>query len=377
VRAAANSRASRRLQPHRVIARIQRLCCLGLGSQAIMPALLKEIADLTPSSSREFDWAGPNYELVNCYSDSPNVADVLPVYFAQYHNLRERDYRVTFDQVMATPYDAAVDDFFQRCLKVPWAEFQRSDGYNLILRPLGAHKRLQMKVSERGVGLGVMNVNRLDSEPDFSERDMRALEAVAPFVAHALTEPVLDTSLADTEESGLIIATAEGKIEHTSAQSRRLLLMATRDVWSGATRWSATPELPPPLVRLCRDVVRAFQGRTPAAPPVWFHRNAWGGFEFRAYPLDPGAGSPASGWVGLTARRHESLALRLFRRIDALPLSPREIDYVLLAAAGQTRAAIAERMGVSIHTAQTHGRNIYAKLGVHTRAALLETLRAL
>jgi DNA-binding CsgD family transcriptional regulator len=50
---------------------------------------------------------------------------------------------------------------------------------------------------------------------------------------------------------------------------------------------------------------------------------------------------------------------------------------VLLVAAGQTRATIAERMGVSAHTAQTHGRNIYAKLGVHTRAALFETLRAL
>jgi DNA-binding CsgD family transcriptional regulator len=58
-------------------------------------------------------------------------------------------------------------------------------------------------------------------------------------------------------------------------------------------------------------------------------------------------------------------------------LSPREADFCLLLAAGHSRPEIAERLGVSEHTAITHGRSVYAKLGVHNRVELLDRLRAL
>jgi hypothetical protein len=38
----------------RAIARIQRLCCLGVGGQAIMPALFRELQSLVPSYDNVF-----------------------------------------------------------------------------------------------------------------------------------------------------------------------------------------------------------------------------------------------------------------------------------------------------------------------------------
>lgn len=50
-------------------------------------------------------------------------------------------------------------------------------------------------------------------------------------------------------------------------------------------------------------------------------------------------------------------------------LSPREHDLLKLLVEGLTAKEIANRMQVSIHTTSTHTRNLFTKLGVHSRAA--------
>jgi hypothetical protein len=41
----------------RAVARIQRLCCLGVGAEALAPLLLREVEDLVPSRNGMFLWA--------------------------------------------------------------------------------------------------------------------------------------------------------------------------------------------------------------------------------------------------------------------------------------------------------------------------------
>ena len=68
--------------------------------------------------------------------------------------------------------------------------------------------------------------------------------------------------------------------------------------------------------------------------------------------------------------------LKLWRRPECLLLSGREIEVCLPLALGYSRAEIAERLGMSENTAINHCRNIYAKLGVQSRADLVEKLHA-
>jgi DNA-binding CsgD family transcriptional regulator len=74
--------------------------------------------------------------------------------------------------------------------------------------------------------------------------------------------------------------------------------------------------------------------------------------------------------LGVTVHRQEPLPLRFSRRMDDLPLSAREGEACLLLLAGHSRPAIAEKLGVSQHTAIAHCRNIYGKLDVRNRAEL-------
>lgn len=55
---------------------------------------------------------------------------------------------------------------------------------------------------------------------------------------------------------------------------------------------------------------------------------------------------------------------------DAAPLTPREADVLELLQGGQSNAEIAAELHVGVETVRTHARNIYRKLGVHTRREL-------
>ncbi|HSQ84945.1 MAG TPA: LuxR C-terminal-related transcriptional regulator, partial [Desulfobacterales bacterium] len=59
------------------------------------------------------------------------------------------------------------------------------------------------------------------------------------------------------------------------------------------------------------------------------------------------------------------------------PLSDREIEVLQLIAEGLTNPEISSRLCVSLNTVKTHTRNIYAKLGVHTRTQAVARGRAL
>lgn len=63
------------------------------------------------------------------------------------------------------------------------------------------------------------------------------------------------------------------------------------------------------------------------------------------------------------------------RRADpAAPLSDRELEVARLFAEGLTTTEVAERLFISPHTATTHLRHVYARLGVRSRAALTRAL---
>jgi DNA-binding NarL/FixJ family response regulator len=75
--------------------------------------------------------------------------------------------------------------------------------------------------------------------------------------------------------------------------------------------------------------------------------------------------------------RIEQLAARLDATPDRLPtgLTAREVEVLRLVAAGLSNAQIAERLFLSPKTVKVHIVNIFAKLGVHNRAAATDFAR--
>jgi DNA-binding NarL/FixJ family response regulator len=70
---------------------------------------------------------------------------------------------------------------------------------------------------------------------------------------------------------------------------------------------------------------------------------------------------------GSTAVPHRLMASVLRERPSSPVLSARELQVLRLVAAGQGTSAIAESLGLSVHTTRNHIRNLMTKLGAHSR----------
>jgi DNA-binding CsgD family transcriptional regulator len=358
----------------RTIARFQRLCCLGISGELLMPLLLREIEGLVPSLSSMFLWAGPQQELVNMYATGPAAA-LLPTYLTEYHNQREREILLTFTEVMRAFWPTEAGDFFARTLKVDRDEFKRSDLFNQLYRPAGGEQVMLLRIREHGKPLGAIGLLRSGREALFSSVETRRLESMAPFIAHAVGGGSDADSFVEGDERSLVITDRDGQIRHAGPDALPLLLMALHPRWSPATRWRSLRESLPEITRLCHALCAVGRGLA-ESPPTLRRRNQWGEFILRAFWLGPTDGNAVTEFFAVTIERRVPRLLATFRRVERLALTSREKELCLLLARNPARQDLADEMGVGANTVITHLRNIYGKLGVRSRAALIETILA-
>src|SRR3954453_131285 len=67
----------------RSLARIQRLCCLGVGGEMLMPDLIRQVNELIPLRGGFFLWMNPNLERTNSCGMCPIPTAAL--YHKEFH----------------------------------------------------------------------------------------------------------------------------------------------------------------------------------------------------------------------------------------------------------------------------------------------------
>lgn len=355
----------------RSMARFKQLCCLGLGGEAVMPALIKELHMLVPSLRSMFFFADDKGGLAHVYTESAEHAATTQLYLNEFHGRRDRDIPgFSFDDAMRSQF--GVHDL--EAMRVDEKAFRRTDFYNALFRPVGRDSDyLRMVMRDRGRGLGMLTTFRSPGDHHFNHEEKHRLASLETFFVHALQDhSQTDVPLVDSGQSGLVIADREGTPVYFSAAGRHLLFRAMRPRLSpgtGSIQWNV---LPAPLQRVCRDLNRILSDDDSATAPAYYHRNGWGGFTFRAHRLH--GEDPACGLIGITITHKEPVPVKLVRRIGEMPLSPRQADVCMLMSRGHSFETIAEQLGISKHTAITHSRWIYNKLDVHNRSELVNLL---
>jgi DNA-binding CsgD family transcriptional regulator len=359
----------------RILASIQRLCCLGVGSEMIMPDLIRKINELIPLRGGFFLWMNANRERTNSCGLGPIPTAAL--YHKEFYlTPRETDVVVPVRELMISPSPNAVHQFWP-ILRVDYPRFLRSDYYNEVCRPSDIHEVVTLVVREANRYHGAMEIYRAAEDPPFQQRDFKLLEAVASFVTHAMTRgPVAEDTFVNSEDRGLLVADLDGTVRQADWHAQRLLHMALGlrlKTWAAVNRRSIHGPLPE-IVRLCRILADTAKGKIGQPPPVLRLRNPFGEFVLRAFWLEPTEGAEQTRHIGITIDRRVPRALKLHRRLEDLPLTGREKQLCLLLAYHRPRQDLADAMGVSIGTIITHQSSIYAKLGVHSRAELLAAL---
>ena len=110
------------------------------------------------------------------------------------------------------------------------------------------------------------------------------------------------------------------------------------------------------------------------------YRHTLGLFATEMYIVVIAAAFTALGaWVGhrLTSRRRSDTFERNEKALQALGISDREYDVLLLLARGHSNREIAERLFVSPNTIKTHLAHLYGKLDVSRRTQAIHKSKAL
>ena len=359
----------------RAEARFKQLCCLDLAGEALIPGLLEELHIIVPYYWARVFLIDESGRITNSYDEHPDAHLNAAVYWQEFHGRPGRELGGTFPDIIRT--QIGVRDFEETLgpLKIDLNSFHRSDFYNLIYRTtqIDLFMRLIVREGGRGRPLGVVTMHRALGEDRWTAEEKRKLGDLEPFLAHAMTTRGKgDAPLADSGRNGLIVADRAGKVISFSPEGGQLLFLAMHESVAPGAALGPSVVLPPQVVKLCRDLSRIFADDPTASAPTYHHRNAWGGFQFRAHWLD--RSDPDSGLIGITVNHKEPLTVKLIRHIGEVPLNGREAEVCLHMASGASNEAIADRLGISKHTAIAHGRWIYNKLDVHNRAELVSKL---
>jgi DNA-binding CsgD family transcriptional regulator len=360
-------------QSKRVLARIQRLCCLGLGGELLVPELVLELSRIIPSRHKVFYWLGPNLENTNTYATVPLT--FMSLFFKEYYmtNLQTAVIK-TPGRTECWPSSERVVPLEQKLL-VDRPTFWRSEFYNGLWRVAEIHDTLSLIVRSSAQIYGTLDICRGVAEPPFGPADSQLLDAIAGFVAHGMTRAKLDDeALADSEERALFLTDLDGKIRHADGPARHLLMMALNPRFSPMVEWRGLRDPVPEVQRLCCNLVTIARGEIGRSPPALRLRNPWGEFILRAYWFGATDGAEQTGLIGITIERRVPRALALRRHIEDLRLTGREKQLCLLLASNISTQDLADMMGVAASTVVTHQRSVYTKLGVHSRAGLLAIL---
>lgn len=353
-----------------VIAHIRQICCLGLGGGAIMPTLLKALHDLVPSDSNAFFWVDENDDIADICAEKLLPPEVMSLYFREFYDYKAGGFRSVIARTAKR--ELGID----RTNRDPG--FYTSDYYNLVWREhLNAHHVMYAVIQEQGRRLGQLSLYRSPKDEPYSREEGAVLGQVTHYVAYGLTAvPICGNTkerFSDTDGTGLIIINARGEIQHVSKEGKRLLFLASYATISRQSLLSFDDDgMPPALQQIGQNLQSIFCGLE-APPPVWNVVNSRGRFVFRAFWLDAEQ-KAGLGLIGVSIQHQEPLPLRLLSQLKSWPFTDQQKRVILLLSNGASYGHVASALNVTTNTANYHVRQIYDRLQVHNRDAMLDKL---
>lgn len=244
--------------------------------------------------------------------------------------------------------------------------------YRESMRPAGITDKLHAVFVDRGRCWGDIELYRAAGSPAFTAEETSLLERISPDVATGLKLAALrtraDADAASETAPGVLIIDRRGRVTATAVAERLLASLGSLD-----PHWRDGGPLPVPV-----QVLIAALERSLAAAP----------HELQEARPRLRVRSPHGRWLSLHASLSEGTDARSAERIvviapaqsrdvawlgmAAYGLSPREEEVVKLIVGGQTTRQISDRLFIAENTVQRHLSNIFEKVGVRGRRALVK-----
>lgn len=232
--------------------------------------------------------------------------------------------------------------------------------------PAGAStQRLCCAIVKDGAAVASLILYRAATGPPFRGEERLAIKAAGRYLSLNAGAVPASTGAAMYRASGgehaLLMCEPDGRVTKASGNGFALLAQASGSPINRETVPGDLERAGQELLRRLLTVPQPPHGRDARGPArAVASINAWGMFRLEGF-FEP------DGPMGVLIERVEHLLVRLCEAMWRLDLSVQQGEALLLLALGMSHEEIAERMGVAPSTADYHVRQLFAKLGVHTR----------
>ncbi len=248
--------------------------------------------------------------------------------------------------------------------------------YRELIGPAGFGYELRGAFSTGSTELwGGLCLCREKGRSDFTAREVAFLRRVAPHLGAGLRAATLQQELHDDQDSddsaGVLVLDRWGTVvQHNAAAERRL-----RELGDLGAGWREGEGLPAPIWTVLGALKRALGPETDrdlnSNPHLRVRARSGRWLTLQASRTEPGPSRPSESVV-IIAPAAPKEVLRL--TAIGYGLSPREQEVVDLAVRGASTRQISQALYISEYTVKDHLSNIFEKVGVRGRRALVKQL---
>ena len=247
--------------------------------------------------------------------------------------------------------------------------------YRELIGPAGFGYELRGAFTTGTQLWGGLCLSREKGRPDFDARAVAFIRRVAPHLGAGLRAATLQQELHDDQEgddaAGVLVLDGRGTVvQHNAAAERRL-----RELGDLGTRWQEGEGLPAPIWTVLGALKKALRPETDrdlnSSPHLRVRARSGRWLTLQASRTEPSPGRPFESVV-IIAPAGPKEVLRL--SAIGYGLSPREQEVVDLAVRGASTRQISQALYISEYTVKDHLSNIFDKVGVRGRRALVKQL---
>ena len=354
------------LANERVFAEIKRLCLMGLDPTTLRQRVTERMRRAVPFEAYAAFTMDPSNGLITHALQTIGDESGLRAYIE----------RVFFeDDVLAFDWMARNRLPAGLLSEATGGKLEQAPRYRELVGPEGYGYELRGAFSTGTQLWGGLALWRAKGRPDFAAREVTFMHRVAPHLGAGLRAATLQQELHDDQvgddAAGVLILDGWGKVvQHNAAAERRL-----QEIGDLGVRWREGEGLPDPIwtvLGALKSSLRPETDRNLNSSPYLRVRGRSGRWLTLQASRTEQAHTRPGGSVVIIAPAGPKEVLRL----SALGygLSSREQEVVDLAVRGASTKEISRALYISEYTVKDHLKNIFGKVGVRSRRALVKQL---
>jgi DNA-binding CsgD family transcriptional regulator len=357
---------------------LKTLCCLGLPPESAMIAVVPLLHEIIPHGWPRIWLFEPDATVGSCYGENPEAGAIF----------RERFWRFSNDPSGLA--SLVVPTF--RSMGIGWSLPRQGQGwlesayYQEVEAPLDSCWILDAMIGESGRTIAGLHLTRPRTARPFRLEDVRTLDRLRPWLAHALRgsrprhmdvgDHERSGSTGQPVRSGQMILTFDETIVFQTPGLELLLRTLAGERANYLQRLPARDHLPSAIRTLVRRLVCAANASL-GFPPRMRIPCAYGLLVLEATWLVPAntppeevARDPKSCFITVTIELRENAIAHAARILRESGATPGQVKVGVRLALGKSKTLIARELGMQPSSVADQTKKLYQRLDVHNAAEL-------